>query len=348
MDIYDIARLAGVSRKTVQRVLNDAPNVRPSTREKILRIMEEHHYEPNAAARQLAKRKANTIGLFIVQDERHYRLYPDDIYYGVVVGTIISACSKRGFHTLVSILDISNIDPMMSLYRQKSIDGGILISWSDVHDIVEHVTNAGFLLGVFDQNNLPKGCTDLPVPYLDNRKGGYDAGKFLIEAGHRELGIVTGHPGNPSSHERLQGFLEAAEEYGIEVPKSAIYEGGFIEESGGEAIRHWISAKRLPKAIFCSNDLTAYGALKELHKSGIRVPEEVSLIGFDDLSRSEYCHPPLTTMRVPRIDMAYYLTETLLNRIAAKENGEPEVDGNEEQIFETTLVVRESCNLRKV
>ncbi len=352
MDIFDIARLAGVSRKTVQRVLNNAEGVRPATRDKIRRIMEQHDYEPNAAARKLATKKTNTIGLFIVEDVRHYRLYPDDSYYGAVIGAIISACSKRGYHTLVSIHDITQVEPIMSLYRQKSVDGGIIISWSNVQALASRLLQAGHIVGAFDLGNVPDTPSACFVPRLDNRLGGYSAAKALIDGGHRELGIITGDLDNPAAEERLQGFRDAAQEYGIPIPGTAIRIGQFTEQSGEAAIRGWVAEGTLPRAIVCASDAIAYGALQALRELRIRVPEDVSLIGFDDLARSVYCVPPLTTMRVPRVDMAVWLAESLLARIegasgneraAVSASGHRESSPDNERRFEAELVVRGTC-----
>jgi len=341
MDIFDIARLAGVSRKTVQRVLNNAPNVRPATRANIMRIMEQHDYEPNAAARKLATRKTNTIGLFIVQDERFYRLYPDDPYYGAVIGAIVSACSERGYHTLVSIHDIARVEPILSLYRQKNIDGGILISWSNVQAVANRVLQAGHLIGAFDPSNVPDAQAACMVPRLDNRRGAYVAAKALIEAGHRDIGIIAGNPNNPAAHERMQGYLDAAREHGIAIPDAAIRTGLFTEESGEAAIRGWAAGGRLPRAILCSNDAMAYGALEALRQLGIRVPEDVSVIGFDDLPRSRYCWPPLTTMRIPRVEMAVELAQSLLARIEAQSGDDAMPEAGRR--FVPELVVRRTC-----
>jgi LacI family transcriptional regulator len=343
MDANEIAKLAGVSRKTVQRVLNDPASVRLETRERILRIMEENHYEPSAAARGLVTRKANAIGLFILQDQRNYRLYPDDLFYGVVVGAIISHCTNRGYRTLVTIVDISDLSPMLSMYRQKSIDGGLLVSWSNVQSAVETVKEAGFLIGVFDQNNVPGYTPDIPIPYLNNRKSAYEAARFMLEQGYKDIGIITGDMQNSASAERLQGFMDAIGEFRVELSEAAIYYGAFTENSGSEAIDHWIAKEKLPRAIFCSNDLTAYGALRNLLQRNIRVPDRVALVGFDDLIVSRYMHPSLTTMRVPRVEMAMYLTDCLIDRIEGAE-----VHRQEEQIFQAELIVRESCPVTKL
>ncbi len=336
MNIFDIASLAGVSRKTVQRVLNNAPSVHPNTREKVLKVMEEHQYEPNSAARKLSARKTHTIGLFIVQDEKNYTLYSDDLFYGVVIGAIISRCAARGYNTLVALADVSNPEPLFSMYRQKSIDGGLLLSWSNVQTIVEQVRGAGFEIGVFDRYNAPAAELAIPVPRLDNRGGAYDAASYLIGLGHADIGFVAGVLDNPSGMERYRGFLDAMAEHRLEVRESRVHYGDFTERGGREAVERWLQARALPTALFCSNDLMAFGALKALAEHQISVPEQVSVIGFDDLLISQYAYPPLTTMRIPRVDMAVSLVDNLIDRLAYGHiNGDP--------VFKAELAVRNSC-----
>jgi LacI family transcriptional regulator len=337
MDIFDIARIAGVSRKTVQRVLNNASNVHPDTRAKICRVMEEHHYEPNEIARKLSSKKTKTIGIFIVQDVTRYKLYIDDLFFGTVIGAMISYCAERGYKALVTIIDVSNIDPLLSIYKQKSIDGGLLISWSNIQSVIDRVTAAGFHIGVFDQNNVSHPNKELLIPFLNNYQSAYEATSYLLELGHEDLAIITGDSNNPSSSERLHGFMDAVQERGLTVPESNIYYGNFTEEVGVTAVEYWIREDCLPKALFCSNDLLAYGVLKTLLNHGVSVPEQISVIGFDDLLISQYTHPPLTTMRVPRIEMAVALTNRLINKL---ENNE---DENSKMHFQAELIVRSSC-----
>ncbi|WP_123041252.1 LacI family DNA-binding transcriptional regulator [Cohnella candidum] len=339
MNIFDIARLAGVSRKTVQRALNGSPSVKPETKEKIRLIMEEHHYEPNATARKLTNKRTHTIGIFIIQEEGRYQLHTDDLYFGAVIGGIINQCTYAGYKTLITILDVSDPDPLMSLYRQKSIDAGIVVSWSNVQDIVERAASAGFRIAVFDQNNLNAPPAGVPVPPLDNRAAAYRAASYLLDLGHTDLAIVTGDMNIACSPERLAGFLQAAEERGIEVPDSNIHFGRFIEQDGAEAIRRWTSEGRLPQALFCSNDLMAYGALRTLSELGVRVPQDISVIGFDDLLISQYMQPPLTSVRVPRVEMAETLTAYLIETL----DGDAEDAEKPIPVFQAELAVRGSC-----
>lgn len=338
MNIFDISRLAGVSRKTVQRVLNNAPNVKPETQTKILKIMEDNHFEPSAVARKLSSSKPTTLAVFIIQDERQYQLYSDDLFYGAVIGGIISYSNSRNYNVLVSIMNIADTEQLISMYRQKSVDSGIIVSWSNVQSIVDKVKNAGFGIAVFDQNNLSSDTKDVPVPFLDNWQSAYDAGKYLLDLGHTRLGIVTGDMSIPCSGQRLDGFKSAARDGGYSIDDNDIHYGHFVEEDGVEAIDRWVKEDRMPDAIFCCNDLMAYGALKALNRHGIAIPEQVSILGFDDLLVSQYTYPPLTTMRVPRVEMAVSVTERLIDQLEGISE-----DAESSPAFIATLTDRSSC-----
>lgn len=338
MDSFDIARLAGVSRKTVQRVLNNSSQVKPETREKVLRIMEEHRYEPNAAARRLSARKSHTIGLFIVQDASKYTLHTDDLFFGAVIGALISRCATHGYNTLVTLLDIADPEPLFSMYRQKSIDGGIIVSWSDLREVVARMREAGYEVGVFDEGYFRNPPADVPVPHLDNYRSAGEAARYLIGLGHKRLAIVTGDMDNDTARERYRGFADALREHGLPLGADAVYYGRFTEEDGERAVEHWLGKGRLPEALFCSNDLMAYGALKALARNRIPVPEAVSVVGFDDLLISQYTHPPLTTMKVPRVEMAVQVADRLIARL--EKRGEKEAG---REVFMATLVERSSC-----
>ncbi|MFI8576106.1 LacI family DNA-binding transcriptional regulator [Rossellomorea aquimaris] len=340
MDIFDIARIAGVSRKTVQRVLNHSDQVRPETRDRILQIMEEHHYQPNVSARRLVKKKTHTIGLFIIQDPQKHRIYSDDLFYSVVIGAMINACSERGYNMLVTMTDLNDSSPVLKLYREKSIDAGIIISWSNVQSIVDQIISAGFLVGVFDQNNVSRQEPEIPMPLLQNEVSAMVATNHFIELGHEEIGIITGDENNSAAMERLRGYQKAMEAAGLTVQSPFIYKGKFIEESGRDAVNHWIGQGTLPSAIVCSNDHIAFGALEALKAANRKVPDDVSLIGFDNLLLTEYTSPALTTMNVPRVEMAVSLVEQLIHRIEELpyENMSP---------FQATLVKRDSCRQKK-
>lgn len=337
MDSYDIARLAGVSRKTVQRVLNNAASVKPATRDKVLGVMKAHHYEPSSAARQLSARKAHTMGLFIVQDASRYTLHSDDLFYGPVIGALISRCAELGYNTLVSVVDLSNVEPLFSMYRQRSIDGGFIVSWSDMRPVVSRLLEAGFRVGLFDEGFFRDFPADVPIPHLDNRGSAYHAARHLLELGHRRIGILTGDMSNHTAQERLKGFEDAIAERGLTLEAAQVYYGQFTEEDGVRAVESWLAEGTLPEALLCSNDLMAYGALKTLAGHGIAVPDDVSVIGFDDLLVSQYTHPPLTTMHVPRVEMAAHVVDRLVAAVEGRE-------APSSQVFFARLTERQSCS----
>ncbi|AJD92452.1 hypothetical protein JMA_31350 [Jeotgalibacillus malaysiensis] len=334
MDIFDIAKLAGVSRKTVQRVLNDSPQVKKETRERILQIMNEHNYHPNVSARRLTKKKTQTLGLFIIQDPEKHNIYADDLFYSTVISSMISSCADRGYNVLVTTSTIENTAPILKLYREKSIDAGMIISWSSVQQTVNEIRAAGFLVGVFDQNNLDPDQPDVPFPLLLNEESSFQAAHHLISLGHEKIGIITGELENRAAVERLDGYRRALKESGLK--EGPVFEGSFVEQSGYEAISDWIKKDVLPTAVVCSNDLIAIGALKALGERGISVPEDISLIGFDNIRLTEYTNPSLTTMQLPRVEMAEYLVEQLIHRV---EFGSPAPT----QAFTAGLIERDSC-----
>ena len=334
MDIFDIAKLASVSRKTVQRVLNDSPQVKKETRERILTIMAENNYHPNISARRLTKKKTKTLGLFILQDPEKNNIYADDLFYSTVISSMISSCADCGYNVLVTTSTVDDTFPILKLYREKSIDAGMIISWSSVQKIVDEIREAGYLVGVFDQNNISPNKQDVPVPLLLNKESALDATEYLIRLGHQQIGIITGELENRAALERLDGYKEALQQAKLE--EGPIFKGSFVEKSGYEAILEWIKKGTLPTAVFCSNDLIAIGALKALGEHDISVPEQISLIGFDNVRLTEYTNPSLTTMHLPRVEMAEYLVEQLISQV---EDGVPAP----EQFFKSTLVERHSC-----
>ncbi|PYZ92798.1 LacI family transcriptional regulator [Salipaludibacillus keqinensis] len=334
MDTYDIAKLAGVSRKTVQRVLNDSPQVKKETRERIHSIMTEYNYHPNVSARRLTKRKTQTLGLFIIQDPEKENIYADDLFYSTVISQMISSSRDRGYNMLVTTSTVDDNSSILKLYREKSIDAGMIISWSNVQKIVDEIREADFLVGVFDQNNLSPNQQDLPVPMLLNKESALDATEYLIQLGHQRIGIITGEDTNRAAVERLHGYREALQQAKLE--EGPVYKGSFVEKSGYEAILNWIGNGTLPTAVVCSNDLIAIGALKALAEHGISVPKQVSLIGFDNIRLTEYTNPSLTTMHLPRVEMADYLVEQLVSQV---DHGVPA----KEQFFKASLIERHSC-----
>ncbi|WP_423190378.1 LacI family DNA-binding transcriptional regulator [Alkalibacterium sp. f15] len=334
MDTNDIAKLANVSRKTVQRVLNDSSQVKKETRERIHRIMDEHNYYPNVSARRLAKNKTQTLGLFIIQDPELDNIYADNFFYSSVISQMITSAGDRGYNMLVTTASVENTAPILKLYREKSIDAGMIISWSNVQHTVDKIREYGYAVGVFDQNNLSSSQQDIAVPKLLNKESAFLATDYLIQLGHEKIGVITGEETNRAATERLEGYKEALKS--ADLTAGPFFYGTFVEKSGYDAVMEWTEKGKLPTAIVCSNDEVAIGALKALSEQGIKVPQQVSLIGFDNIRLTQYTNPPLTTMHVPRVEMADYLVEQMIGQF---ERGIPAT----EKLFKASLVERQSC-----
>lgn len=334
MDTNDIAKLAGVSRKTVQRVLNNSSQVKKETVERIRRIMNEHNYYPNVSARRLAKNKTQTLGLIIVQDPEIENIYADNLFYSLVISQMITSAGDRGYNMLVTTASTENTAPILKLYSEKSIDAGMIISWSNVQNTVDEIRGFGYTVGVFDQNTLDSIEQDIVVPKLLNKESAFLATDYLIQLGHEQIGIITGEEANRAATERLEGYKEALKKADLEA--GPFFYGTFVMESGYDAVMEWTEKDMVPTAIVCSNDEIAIGALRALSEKGINVPQQVSLIGFDNIRLTEYTNPPLTTMHVPRVEMADYLVEQLIVQF---EQGTPAP----EKLFKASLVERQSC-----
>jgi LacI family transcriptional regulator len=319
MDTFEIARLAGVSRRTVTRVINNHPNVHPKTRDKVMLVIQQTNFQPNASARQLSGKKTKVLGLFVIQDIHVSRIFTDDLYFGPVIAAIINAASLRGYNVMTFIYDIKQSDEVMKFFFEKSIDAGIFISWIDIKEIVLKVKALGFPLGVFDQNFVSAESSSYPSALLDNKKSAYQAVEYLIELGHSDIGMITGSAGLSSSNDRLFGYKKALKDHHIPLSKANIFKGDFSEESGINAIQYWLNRGKLPTAIFAANDWMAIGALNALTQLGLKVPEDVSLIGLDDIIISRYTSPSLTTMKVPVTEMADFLTNALVDHLENKQ-----------------------------
>lgn len=318
MDTNDIARIAGVSTKTVQRVLNNSSQVKKETKEHILKVMDEHNYYPNISARRLAKKNIQTLGLFIIQNPELDNIYADDFFYSSVISQMITSAGELGYNMLVTTTSIEDTAPILKLYREKSIDAGMIISWSDVQPTVDKIRQYGYPVGVFDQNNLSAEEEGIVVPKLLNQESAFLATDYLINLGHTSIGIIAGEESNRAATERLEGYREAIKKAKLE--SGPYYYGTFVEGAGESAIKKWIQEGTLPTAVVCSNDEIAVGALKALNERTINVPERVSLIGFDNIKLTEYTCPPLSTMHVPRVEMADYLVKQMVHQVEGEKS----------------------------
>ncbi|RUS46757.1 LacI family DNA-binding transcriptional regulator [Cohnella sp. AR92] len=334
----EIARLAGVSRSTVSRVINNYSNVPPETREKVMRIIEEHHYVPNMSAQVLAGKRTRTLGLFLVEPEK----VGGDSLTNMMLASVIENASQRGYYVLTSIIrdteDQDGVRGVKDIFYQRRIDGGIFIGSAKEEPFLEQLIDEGYIVGLFDQRLRGRSETNRIVANFDNDEGMRLAVEYLLSLNHRKIGVVTGDLNRLSGVTKQEGFLAAMRKSGLPVNEEWVIPGGFHESNGYEAMQAFLrSGKPLPSAIIMANDSVAFGAIRAIRERGLEVPGDLSVIGFDDHERSSSFEPPLTTFKVDFGIMMKRLTEAVLERIENEETESYEFTAGYE------LIARDSC-----
>ncbi|WP_274653248.1 LacI family DNA-binding transcriptional regulator [Paenibacillus humicola] len=333
----EIARLAGVSRSTVSRVINNYANVPAETRDKVLKVIEQHNYFPNVSARVLAGKRACTIGLFLIEPRR---VSGDVLTNGLIV-SVIEHASACGYYVLTHIIrdakDSRTAKDVKEIFYQHRIDGGIFIGAANGEPLIEALVEQGFMVGVVDQQ--PAGPKpNRIVANFNNDSGMKQAVAYLAGLGHTRIGIINGDLNRLSGVTKYEGFRNAMRMCGIGVNPDWVLPGDFHEESGYEAIHLMLrSGCELPTAVIAANDSVAFGAIRALKEQGLKVPEDMSVIGFDDHALSRLHHPALTTIRVDFSDMLKHLTSILIAKIEDAEDIDKEIT------LDCSLVIRDSC-----
>jgi LacI family transcriptional regulator len=324
--IAEVGRLAGVSIATVSRVLNNVPGqVGPATRRRVLRVIRQLDYRPNALARSLHLKRTHSVGLIM----------PDisNPYYAEIARGIEDAISRQG-HTLVTCntdRKPDRISHSVALLREKQVDGIILggggtldaSRFAALRDCGTRVV----LIGRY--------AVDLPAVRVDNVKGAREAAAHLLALGHRRVAVLAGPKISTTTVDRLAGFRQAFDEFGLPFPSRWLLYGDLRPESGLEAAERLFATRRAPTAILAINDQMAIGAMRGILRRGLEIPRQVSVIGFDDIALASFVTPALTTMALPLHQMGVAAGEMILRSLAGMEQPK-------EAWFTPTLVVRES------
>ncbi|MDN3444283.1 LacI family DNA-binding transcriptional regulator [Microbacterium sp. APC 3901] len=324
--IEEVASAAGVSRSTVSRVVNGSTAVSPEALESVKRAIERLSYVPNRAARSLASRQTHAIALIVPEDTT--RFFGDPFFAAIVAGI---TGALRGSDYLLNLL-IASDDPgdkMTSFVRNGGVDGALIVSHHTSDAFIDRVADAVPVVWGGRPVRIREGDYVVDV---DNVSGARAATRHLIETGRTRIATISGPMTMVSSVDRVQGFRSALADAGLSP--FAEEAGDYSEVSGADAARR-ILAEGRPDAIFVASDLMARGALTALRSAGIRVPEDVALVGFDDSSVALSTDPPLTTMRQPMYAQGEAMAGVLLSRLAGR-------DPAHTTILPTELVVRAS------
>ncbi|SCG82358.1 LacI family transcriptional regulator [Proteiniborus sp. DW1] len=329
-NIRKISELAGVSVATVSRVLNHPETVSEETRDRIIKIMEEINYVPNSIARSLSTNRTSTIGLIIPNILNP--LYPsiakgvEDIFF------------KKGYNILLSNTenDAKREKDSIEMLLSKKVDGLIICSSTLKRtelDIILKQKVPLVLVGDYIEDS------DISIVYTDYKLGGYLATNHLIKTGCKIIAHIRGPMNNKSSMQKLEGYKNALLEAGIEYDEEYIIEGNDQIDGGQLAIKKMIKKKGKPDGIFVANDLMALGAIEAIKVLGYKVPEDIAIVGFDDIDVASLIEPKLTTIIHPVYRMGLTSARLLLDLITNEE----EDCFNQKIFIQPMLKIRKSC-----
>ncbi len=304
----EIARLAGVSRSTVSRVVNGYKNVPQDTHEKVMRVIEQYRYVPNHSAQVLKGKPTRTLGLFWVARGR----IAEDFLAEYIIVTIIEQAASEGYHVLTCLVpnlhEPQHARTVRELFQQRRIDGGVFIGLNSHEPFIEELAGEGFSIGLFDYKTMGSEDEKRVITNFDSSTTSM-AVDYLARMGHRDIGLVNGDLLRFSGMQKYNGFLEGLHRNGLRMEPAWVSYNGFSEDSGRMCMMEILQkGGPLPTAICCANDSIAFGVISALQDAGIRVPEDISVIGVDDHMRSATMKPPLTTFRIDFEEMLSTLT----------------------------------------
>jgi LacI family repressor for deo operon, udp, cdd, tsx, nupC, and nupG len=303
ISIKDIARAAQVSHSTVSRALRDSPLVRQETRALIRKIADEQGYTVSAVARGLVTRRTSTIGVVVTTIA--------DPFVASVVSGIEDAAEERGYSVLLAN---SNADPdrevrVVRSFGERRVDG-IIVTSSRVGALYFPLMERMRVPVVLLNNQHPSEFAHSVL--IDNVQASLEATRHLVRLGHRRIGYIGDRFGHQSDAERFAGYRLAVEEAGMEFSPELVVHGDGKSEGGGQAMAQILALRNPPTAVFCYNDMSALGAMRQIRARGLKIPDDISIVGFDDLFLCEHLEPPLTTVRQPMRRMGRMAMETLL------------------------------------
>lgn len=326
--IKDVAKLAGVSPATVSRVVNGLPYVADDVRQRVQTAIRELDYHPNRVAQRLRAEKSHLVGV-ILSDIKNP-------FYTMALDGLEQVLSQQNLSVLVcnSNLNEKKENDFISLMLAEDVAGLIISPVNEQSGALTDAAKNGLPIVAIDRRmSSPK----IDAVLADNQRGAYVAIQHFNRLGHQRIGIVSGPQHLTSGRERYVGFLQAMQEGGLTVDPALVKFGDYQVESGYALTREVLASAQLPIALFVANNLMTIGALNAIHELGYRIPDEVAVIGFDDLPWAISLNPPLTTVAQPALDIGKTAAELLVNRLAEPQRLARTV------VLETELRVRASC-----
>ena len=314
--ISQVAREAGVSSQTVSRVINNRQEITPETRQHVQNVIKRLGYQPNAIARSLSQRRSHTLGV-VTSGLEYYG--PSHILVGVEQGA-----NQEGLSIFLNLLhqpESENVGPIVNGLMSRQVEG---IIWA----VPEIGNNRSWFREAMPRPPIPviflstRPRDDLNVVEIDNRNGAYMATEHLLQRGYRKIGLITGPLTWWAASERRRGWQEALAAAGIPFSDSQIVEGNWSPESGERGLHELLEKSPDVQAVFACNDQMALGLMQAARSLGKRIPEDLAVVGFDDIPESAFYYPPLTTIRQGLYELGHVAVQTFVKIRQAEQTGE--------------------------
>jgi len=326
--IYDVCSKAGVSMATVSRVINGNSNVREKTRQKVLAAMDSLGYTPNISAQALASKRTNSVGILVSE--------LSGPIYGPMMSGIEEELRNAGKHAFIATghSKVNREKESIDFLIGRNCDALILHveAVSDEYLIELSKGSTPFVLINRYVEDIAENCIT-----LNNNHGGYLATKTLLDIGHREIAYISGPLWKTDASERLAGHKKALAEFGIDYEESLFYEGDYREQSGMKGLKYLLSKSQTFTGLVCANDEMASGALVQARNLKVAVPDELSIIGYDDINFAYFLHPKLTTIRYPVEAMGHMAARWVIKNVYDKKTKDIQ------NTFEPEVIIRNSC-----
>lgn len=331
--IIEIARRAGVSTATVSRALNNNGPVREETRQKILQIARELNYKPNPIARSLSRKQTDTIGVILPE-------LVDEFFMEIIRGIDETAYRANRYVMLSSFHSQRNIvETLLEFMGSGRVDGVILMAPQMQTDLASLLAKSKKPVVLLNVNHSIQNAVCFNI---DNYHGAFSITKHLIDHGYQRIGMILGPEGNCDAEERFRGFSDALSKHNLPVENSLIVQGDFAARSGYYGFGRLMNQERKPQAIFAANDMMAVGCYEAAKSSHIKIPDDVAIVGFDDIFLGRLLSPRLTTVHVPISELGSKAIHYLLRMI----EGEVDPDQPYREEISTALIIGGSCGCK--
>ena len=334
--IYHVAERAGVGIGTVSRAINNSGSISPRTKEKVLAVVKELGYRPHASARGLARRRTNTIGVIVP--------FFTGYFFVELLRGIQGEVSRHQYDLILYSVDETNKKEMFlrKVLQERKVDGLLLISLEMTNNEVWELCRSRLPVVLVDSYH-----PDLDSVTVENRRGAYVATQHLIRLGHTKIGMIDGHLKSSPARVRLEGYKNALQDHDIAFNENYLVisdyitgEDGFNREAGYQAMKQLLLlGNKRPTAVFVSSDIQAVGVMKAIDENGLKVPEDIAIVGFDDIELAQYIG--LTTMRQPMFEMGKLAVDRLVECITDV------VTNGFKKVFHTSLIVRDTCGAQR-